>query len=143
MPAVHIISAILSASALAGGIAAAAAAPAPDAQRIAQLGAVEHGVPACQSCHGAQGEGVSVQNGPRLAHLDAEYLEGQLDAFATGERRHPVMGPIARALTADQRAALGAYFAALPPAAPNTAGSPSAREVARGACARPGGRLAA
>lgn len=133
MPATRILATMASAVVLAMSLAAAAAAaPATDGRRIAATGAVEHGVPACQSCHGAHGEGVPVQDGPRLAHLAADYLESQLDAFATGARRHPVMGPIARALTPDQRAALGAYFAALPPAASEPAPSLPPAEVSRG-----------
>jgi cytochrome c553 len=133
MLASRILKPTASAMALALSITASAVAgPAPDARRIADLGAVEHGVPACQSCHGPRGQGVAVQNGPRLAHLEADYIEGQLDAFATGARRHPVMSPIARALTPDQRAALAGYFAALPPASSQTADSPRPTEVARG-----------
>jgi cytochrome c553 len=94
--------------------AAPAVSPELDARRIIDTGAVSQGVPACRSCHGAQGEGAPGQNGPQIAHLNADYLERQLDAFATGARRHPVMEPIARKLTPEQRAALSAYFAALP-----------------------------
>lgn len=96
----------------------AAASSAPgltrEADRIVNLGAVSHGVPPCRSCHGAAGEGVPVQNGPRLAHLDADYLGRQLDAFASGDRHSVVMSPIARALTPDQRALLSTYFMGLP-----------------------------
>ena len=117
--------------ALATGVALAGP-PGADARRIVETGAISQGVPACRSCHGPEGEGVAVQNGPRLAHLDADYLQGQLDAFAAGTRRHPVMGPIARALTSDQRAALGAYFAGLPPPPAVSTPSAGAAERARG-----------
>lgn len=123
----------------AGGALASPGPSGPDARRIVDAGVVSQGVPACRSCHGARGEGVTVQNGPRLAHLDADYLQGQLDAFATGARRHPVMEPIARALTPDQRAALGAYFAGLPPAAPSTAASASGSELSAGRALALGG----
>lgn len=94
------------------GAAAASVAPtAGEAKRIVDTGFLAHGVPACASCHGFGGEGVPVQNGPRLAHLDADYLERQLAAFALGQRRNDVMVSIARGLSADQRASLAAYFA--------------------------------
>ena len=69
---------------------------------------------ACFSCHGLDGagDGVSV---PRLAGLDAGYLQKQLADYAEGRRADPVMSPIARWLDdADQRA-VAAWYAAMPP----------------------------
>jgi thiosulfate dehydrogenase len=97
----------------AAGVGGAAAGD-PDAARIAQMGRASQGVPACASCHGPQGQGVDAQGGPRLARLDAGYLERQLEAFATDQRRSHAMSPIAKRLTPAQRAALAAYFAGLP-----------------------------
>lgn len=51
---------------------------------------------------------------PRLAGLGDEYLRRQLDAFADGSRKNPMMQPIARALTPEQRAQVAAYFFRLP-----------------------------
>jgi cytochrome c553 len=55
------------------------------------------GVPACISCHGANGEGMAAAGIPRLAGLDAGYLAKQLQDFA---REMPpggvVIEPIAR-----------------------------------------------
>jgi cytochrome c553 len=102
----------------------------PEALQIVQAGIASQGVPACNVCHGLQGKGVPAQSAPRLARLDAGYLERQLAAFAGDQRRNAVMGPIARALTPQQRATVAGYFAALPPAA--TAGPVDATYLPRG-----------
>ncbi|NWF45553.1 c-type cytochrome [Hydrogenophaga sp. D2P1] len=79
--------------------------------------------PACQTCHGAAGEGVAQAGFPRLAGLGATYLQRQLAAFADGTRVNDVMMPIAKALSLADGAEVSAYYAALPaPAAP--AGAP-------------------
>jgi cytochrome c553 len=101
----------------AAAVAFGAFASSDDAEAIARVGLSSKGVPACESCHGPQGQGVDAQGGPRLAHLDEGYLERQLTAFALGERHNGVMEPIAQHLTPPQRAALAAYFASLPPPA--------------------------
>lgn len=67
---------------------------------------------ACVSCHGPRGEGIA--NFPRLAGIGPAYLRAQLEAFATGARKNPVMQPIAQALSAEQRGQVAAYFSALP-----------------------------
>jgi len=77
------------------------------------------GVPACASCHGAQGEGNAAAGFPRLAGLSAPYIQAQLTAFASGRRDNPVMMPVAKMLNADQAGAVAAYYAHLPgPALP-------------------------
>jgi cytochrome c553 len=56
---------------------------------------------------------------PRLDGQPAAYLAQQLDAYAMGSRRNPVMSPIAASLTVEERAAVAAWYAALPgPPAP-------------------------
>jgi cytochrome c553 len=118
-------------------VAASVACAAPDnpARAILETGLLSQGVPACASCHGHQGQGVPAQNGPRLARLDADYLAAQLDAFASGSRAQPVMGPIARALTPEQRSRIADYMASLPM-------PPSASPVPTRADTAPGRRLA-
>lgn len=99
------------------------------------------GVPACASCHGAQGEGNAQTGFPRLAGQSATYLLQQLQSYVDGTRVHPVMGPIAKALSAPQRRAGAAHYAALAPAAPASgAASPVAPRaaVAARAAAPPG-----
>ncbi|OYV33046.1 MAG: cytochrome C [Rhodospirillales bacterium 20-64-7] len=79
------------------------------------------GVPACVSCHGAQGQGNAIAGFPRLAGLPAPYLRAQLAAFASGQRANPVMMPFAKLLTPADIQAVTAYFAQLPaPALPKT-----------------------
>ena len=73
-----------------------------------------HGAPPCQSCHGADGGGQAAAGFPRLAGLDAAYLARQLADYATGTRTNAVMQPIARALSADERQAVAAYYSQLP-----------------------------
>ena len=78
--------------------------------------------PACQTCHGAAGEGNTQAGFPRLASLGAPYMQRQLAAFADGTRVSAVMVPIAKAMSVTDQAEVSAYYAALPaPAAPAAA----------------------
>jgi len=88
-------------------------------QQIAAQGTAA-GVPACASCHGARGEGAAAF--PRLAGTGQGYLREQLDAFADGSRQSAVMQPFAQKLSPQERAAVAAYYSALPP--PFTAQDP-------------------
>jgi cytochrome c553 len=67
----------------------------------------------CQGCHGADGEGMAAKGNPRLAGQAAVYLAKQLDDFASGNRESPVMTPLAKSLTEQQRSDVAAYFASL------------------------------
>jgi len=69
-------------------------------------------VASCASCHGSKGQGMAAF--PPLAGQGASYLRSQLDAFADGARGNPIMAPIAKGLTPQQRADVAAYFASLP-----------------------------
>lgn len=69
---------------------------------------------ACQSCHGAVGEGNAQAGYPRLAALPSAYLQRQLEAFAQGERKSGIMGPIAKALSPADRSAVSDHYAASP-----------------------------
>lgn len=103
---------------------ACAAAP-PDAAVIARQGNGK-GALACATCHGADGGGQAAAGFPRLAGLDAGYLERQLDSYAHGTRTGPVMAPMANALSQDERHALAEYYCRLsiPTAAANGAPIP-------------------
>jgi len=72
------------------------------------------GISACVSCHGARGEGQAATGFPRLAGQPQAYLLKQLQAFAEGTRKNPVMEPIARALNAQQMRDLADHYAGLP-----------------------------
>ncbi|RQR50358.1 cytochrome C [Burkholderia sp. Bp9126] len=110
--------------AAAGLLSAAPGAHAGDAalgRTLATQGSAT-GVAACIACHGAHGEGNAAASFPRLAGVPAAYLSAQLAAFADGSRQNPVMQPLAKLLSAPERDAVSAYFAALP-AAPGIATS--------------------
>ena len=79
---------------------------------------------ACIACHGVDGRGNGA-GAPRLAGLDRGYMAAQLDAYASGRRRHPEMEAIARKLTAGQQDAVSAYYATLPFAPAAWAAPPS------------------
>ena len=89
----------------------------------------------CASCHGANGEGNAAGGFPRIAGQSSSYLARQLQSYANGDRKNPVMEPIAKALNDEQREAAASYYASLVgrpastanPAAP--AGSAPSRAV--------------
>jgi cytochrome c553 len=80
---------------------------------IALSGATAGAANACFTCHGLDGRGNGA-GAPRLAALDAGYMERQLDAYADGRRYHPQMGWIAQQLSAAERKAVSAFYAGLP-----------------------------
>ncbi|MDE1011910.1 MAG: c-type cytochrome [Paraburkholderia fungorum] len=103
--------------ALAGTVLAMSGAHAEEVgagQTIAMHGTAT-GVAACISCHGAKGEGNAAAGFPRLAGISAVYLAAQLTAFADGSRQNPIMQPMAKLLSANERDAVAQYFAGLPP----------------------------
>jgi cytochrome c553 len=85
---------------------------AADGQAIAANGNGRD-APACSACHGQHGEGQPDPASPRLAGLDSGYLVEQLDAFAQGSRNNETMGPIAKALSTDERQAVATFYAGL------------------------------
>jgi cytochrome c553 len=101
---------------LVGSTAAGAQKPsatAGDPKAGAQIAAAgANGAAACAGCHGQRGEGMAAF--PRLAGTGADYLRRQLDAFADGSRKNPIMQPIAQALSPQQRVQVAAYYASLP-----------------------------
>ncbi|WP_205123582.1 c-type cytochrome [Cognatilysobacter lacus] len=132
-------------------LAYAGAANAVDPATLARSGGA--GVAACSSCHGDKGQGQG--NFPRLAAQHSAYLARQLEDFASGRRDNPIMSPIAKALSAPDRAAMANYYGALPApaplaAAPAPATAPGGWLATRGAwskgvpgcvqCHGPGGR---
>jgi cytochrome c553 len=102
--------------------------------QVASAGVAAAAVPPCTSCHGQQGEGNAAAGFPRLAGQSAQYLQRQLELYASGARSNPVMMPIAHGLSADQRKSVAAYYASLDaPAAPNAPAGADAKVQQRGA----------
>lgn len=67
---------------------------------------------ACAACHGTNGISVNPL-WPNLAGQKQEYLAKQLLAFKTGDRKDPLMSPMAAPLSAQDIDDLAAYFAGL------------------------------
>lgn len=72
------------------------------------------GAAGCASCHGDAGQGMAAAGFPRLAGLDAAYIKAQLEHFKAGARTNASMAPMGKALSAEEIAAVSAYYAALP-----------------------------
>lgn len=101
-----------------------------DGAAIAKTGAGS--APACQTCHGAAGEGIAQAGFPRLAGLGASYMHRQLAAFADGTRVSDVMMPIAKALSDGQRLEVSVHYASL-----SVASTPSTPSATRPAASSP------
>jgi cytochrome c553 len=77
-------------------------------EKIYAEGVAARSVPACQSCHGIKAQG----NGPfpRLAGQHRDYLEKQLEQFASNLRANPIMHENAKNLTARQISDVAAFL---------------------------------
>ncbi len=64
----------------------------------------------CAGCHGANGIGIMGAY-PNIAGQHADYITKQLKAFKSGERKDPVMAPMAAGLSEQDMADIAAYFA--------------------------------
>lgn len=104
---------------------------------VALSGAGAGAANACVTCHGLQGQGDGA-GAPRLAGLDAGYLERQLGAYAEGQRYHPQMAWIAGRLSERERVSVSIHYANLPFNVPatGTAGPEGAALYHRGDPAR-------
>lgn len=67
----------------------------------------------CAACHGADGIGATDLY-PNIAGQHADYIVKQLKAFKSGDRKDPVMAPMASALSEQDMADVAAYFNSLP-----------------------------
>ena len=72
------------------------------------------GLPACVSCHGANGNSTITVN-PKLAGQHEAYIYKQLVNFTTAERNQPVMTTYAKMLTDEEKHNIAAYLAAQTP----------------------------
>ena len=85
-------------------------------RELALRGDAERRVPACAACHGKALTGVA-PNVPGLLGLPRDYLNAQLGAWRTGQRRAlapDCMAEIARRLAPDDLSAVTAWLAAEP-----------------------------
>lgn len=82
---------------------------------------------ACFNCHGFDGAPQSAAAFPAIGGQSAEYLHEQLSRYASGQRPNPIMGPIAAALTAQQRRDIAVFYSAqpVPPSGPRQEGDPA------------------
>jgi cytochrome c553 len=96
-------------------VQAQSAARPPDAKHGAVIVAqgTAAGAPPCAQCHAFNGTSDASGAFPRLSGQSAYYLGRQLRDFASGVRMSAIMSPIAKALSPDDVADLGAYFATL------------------------------
>ena len=67
---------------------------------------------ACAACHGANGIS-SNEIWPNLAGQKETYLAAQIKAFRDGDRKNPMMAPMAAGLSDADIANLAAYYASL------------------------------
>jgi cytochrome c553 len=66
----------------------------------------------CQTCHGVDGLG-RLPDAPHLSGQPAVYLERQLRAFRSGERRSDMMSIVAKTLSDDDIRDLAAHYASI------------------------------
>jgi len=67
----------------------------------------------CAACHGANGISV-IPDYPNLAGQKVKYLQSAIKAYRDGERKNPIMSPMAAGLTDTDVENIAAYFASLP-----------------------------
>lgn len=77
--------------------------------KIYDNGAPADGVPPCQACHGAHGEGSAII--PRLAGQHADYLKKQLEAFRSTLRESDIMHANTQNMTDREIEAVVSYLA--------------------------------
>ena len=87
---------------------------------LSAVGHAERGLQACINCHGPHGVGLAPTY-PYLAGQYANYLEAQLNAWKSGQRKSDrlvgqVMENIAKQMTDEDIRAVSAYYASVRPA---------------------------
>jgi cytochrome c553 len=126
--------------------AAAAAAAAQPAATPASPKSLEAKVAMCVGCHGIVGYRASfpeVYRVPMIAGQSAKYIAAALNAYKTGDRKHPTMRGIAESLSDQDVADISAYYEKLgtqgrQPAPEKPSREPSAQVAAllqKAACA--------
>lgn len=144
-------SAVFVKSLLVASLALASIAGAAEAQRVAKPDAAKgatlydsgdtaRGLPACVSCHGANGNSTMAVN-PKLSNQIEAYTHKQLVDFTTPQRVNPVMTTYAKMLTDEEKRNVAAYLAiqqAKPGAAKNKDTVELGRKIYRGGIADKG-----
>ncbi|RYE39893.1 MAG: c-type cytochrome [Hyphomicrobiales bacterium] len=85
-------------------------------RRLVERGDAARGIPACVQCHGAALTGVA-PSVPGLLGLPRDYLNSQLGAWKTGQRRAAApdcMARIAQSMTPDDVSAVSGWLAVQP-----------------------------
>ena len=82
-------------------------------KQIAEQGAANASAVACAACHGTDGGGNDASGFPRLAGLNAAYLEKQLLSYRDGSNKNPVMASMAASLSLEEIKEVAAYYADL------------------------------
>jgi cytochrome c553 len=129
----------------AAGVASVTFAQAPAAPAPVAGGAktIEAKVAMCIGCHaipGYQSSFPEVHRVPMIAGQNAKYIVAALNAYKTGERKHPTMRGIGEGLSEQDMADIGAYYEkqAKPAVAEKPSREPSAQVAAllnKAACA--------
>lgn len=83
----------------------------PDSKPV---GAVPKAGQTCVACHGPNGVGILPEY-PNLAGQHADYIEHSLKAYRAGQRKNPIMGGMAAALTDADIKALAQYYSSQRP----------------------------
>lgn len=78
-------------------------------EKIARKGTSD--IPACAICHGDHGEGNIKAGYPRLAGMNAQYLDEQMTLYAQEERKNRIMQEYAQKLSIAERQAVSDYYA--------------------------------
>ena len=91
-----------------------ALAPAGPAPASGDAGAGKTKAVVCSACHGIDGNSINPL-WPNLAGQHAAYLAKQMKAFRSGERKDPVMGPMAAGLSDADIDDLAAFYASQKP----------------------------
>ncbi|HWP11188.1 MAG TPA: cytochrome C [Ramlibacter sp.] len=113
-------------------------------QALARNGDQARDIPACEQCHGPALTGV-VPNTPGLLGLSRDYLNSQMGAWRTGQRRAHApdcMARIARQLAPEDVVAVASWLAAqpLPADAAPAASLPRPPVIKCGSASQPAGR---
>jgi cytochrome c553 len=114
-------------------VALAPASWAQPGQLIASGGGPGGPSSACFRCHGLDGAGQPASGIPLIGGLSAPYLFKQLEDYASGARNDPVMSPIARQLSREERRAVSLYYARLSPKPAQAAATPDPQQLQDGA----------